>query len=58
MNYKEIHDPYPDNISDDGVSFAPASWMEIQEQRAAQMQKAVQSQQANGILGLMKSMFM
>lgn len=58
MYYNEIQDPYPDNVSDDGMSYAPASWMEIQEQHAAQMRKAVESQQANGILSLMKSMFM
>lgn len=40
MDFNEICNPFPDNVQDDGVSYAPQSWSERQaEIRNLQSQK-------------------
>lgn len=53
MYYSEIRNPFPDNVSDDGVSYAPQSWSE----RQAEIREMQDDQRTSKVANMLKSLF-
>lgn len=51
MNYNEIRNPFPNNVSDDGVSYAPQSWSE----RQAEIRKLQDDRQTGKFINMILS---
>lgn len=53
MDYNEIRNPFPDNSSADGVSYAPQSWSE----RQAEIQSIQSDKQMGKFMNMILSLF-
>lgn len=58
MDYRLIDDNldyFPDNRSDDGISYAPMSWSERQEQEKLLLQAETENQEIKPLLNMLKA---
>lgn len=58
MDYRLIDDNldhFPDNRSDDGISYAPMSWSERQEQEKLLLQAETENQEIKPLLSMLKA---
>lgn len=58
MDFNSILNPFPDNVQDDGVSYAPQSWSERQAEIRAEVEKMRSDSQMKQFGNLVKSVLM